>query len=94
MSVTQSSNLKLIKDPLIEPYFIQLDDYCYALHKSITAVESGKEYQQNIGFYSNLANCIKAMAKDESMKKSYNSLREYLDEYNSIVKRLESTLNI
>jgi hypothetical protein len=26
---------RYIKDPLIEPYYIQLDDYCYAVQKGI-----------------------------------------------------------
>ncbi len=58
---------RYIKDPLIEPYYIQLDDYCYAVQKGITAEESGKEYQQTLGYYTSLGNALDAIALYSSM---------------------------
>jgi len=83
------TSLKFIRDPLLEPYFIQLDDYCYAVHKTIVAQESGKEYSQALGFYKSIDGCLRAISRDKVMAKSYNSLREYIDEYKSIVSRLD-----
>lgn len=95
MSTTEkSSGIRYIKDPILEPYFIQLDDYCYTVQKIITAVESGKEYQQTLGFYNTLGGCLKAIAKNETGSKSYKSLKEYIEEYNQIVTRLEKMLVI
>jgi hypothetical protein len=53
MSKPSKSNLRFIKDPAIEPYYIQLDDYCYIAQKS-TYSEAGHEYQNTIGHYTTL----------------------------------------
>ena len=84
------TGIRYIKDPVLEPYFIQLDDYCYAVQEIIVAQESGKEYQNTLGFYSDFGSCLKAIAKSEVKKGSYESIKEFLEEYNKIVKKLES----
>ena len=85
---------RYIKDPLIEPYYIQLDDYCYAVHKGIIAEESGKEYQQTLGYYKNLGSALDAIAKDEAMKISYSTIQDYINQYNQIVNRLSQVIKI
>lgn len=84
------TGIRYIKDPILEPYFIQLDDYCYAVQEIIVAQESGKEYQNTLGFYSDFGSCLKAIAKSEVKKGSYESIKEFLEEYNKIIKKLES----
>lgn len=84
------TGIRYIKDPALEPYFIQLDDYCYAVQEIIVAQESGKEYQNTLGFYSDFGSCLKAIAKSKVKKSSYESVKEFLEEYNKIIKRLES----
>ena len=85
---------RYIKDPLIEPYYIQLDDYCYAVQKGITAEESGKEYQQTLGYYKTLGAALEAMAKDEAMSISYDTIQEFINQYNKIVGRLTQVIKI
>ena len=85
---------RYIKDPLIEPYYIQLDDYCYAVQKGITAEESGKEYQQTLGYYTSLGNALEAIAKDEAMSVSYDTIQDYINKYNQIVNRLSQVIKI
>ena len=85
---------RYIKDPLIEPYYIQLNDYCYAVHKGIIAEESGKEYQQTLGYYKNLGSALDAIAKDEAMKISYSTIQDYITQYNQIVNRLSQVIKI
>ena len=65
---TKPTGIRFIKDPALEPYYIQLDDYCYAVQEIIIAQESGKEYQNTLGFYTNFSNCLKAIAKDKVKK--------------------------
>ncbi len=55
MSKEKKTYTRYLKDPVLEPYYLQLDDYGYVLHKSITAGESGNDYSQVIGYYNNLA---------------------------------------
>ena len=85
---------RYIKDSLIEPYYIQLDDYCYAVQKGITAEESGKEYQQTLGYYKSLGNALEAIARDEAMGISYDTIQEYIDRYNQIVNRLSQVIKV
>jgi hypothetical protein len=82
------TGIRYIKDPALEPYFIQLDDYCYAVQEIIVAQESGKEYQNTLGFYSDFGSCLKAIAKSEVKKGSYESVKEFIKEYNKIIDRL------
>ena len=82
--------IRYIKDPKLEPFFIQLDDYCYAVHKMIVSQESGKEYQSTVGFYTNFDSALRAIAKNQVNSKSYESVSEFLTEYKSILKQLES----
>jgi len=88
------TGIRYIKDPALEPYFIQLDDYCYAVQQVITAQESGKEYQNTLGFYSDFSSCLKAIAKNEVKKGSYESIKEFLEEYNRIIEKLNSVTEL
>ena len=40
MAKPSKSNLRFIKDPVLAPYYIQLDDHCYIAQKS-TFSEAG-----------------------------------------------------
>jgi hypothetical protein len=94
MSKEKKTYTRYLKDPVLEPYFIQLDDYGYVLHKAITAGDSGKEYSQVIGYYNNLANVLKALAKNDSMSKNHDSIQSYIDNYESIINKLNQAYNI
>ena len=78
MAKPSKSNLRFIKDPSLEPYYIQLDDYCYIAQKS-TYSESGKEYQNTLGHFGKLSGCIEAIARDDAKSRSYDSIREFVD---------------
>lgn len=88
------SGIRFIKDPLLEPYYIQLDDYCYAVQQIIISQESGKEYQTTLGFYSDFGSCLKAIAKNEVKKGSYESIKDFLIEYNKIIDKLTSVTDL
>lgn len=85
---------RYIKDPLLEPYYIQLDDYCYAVQKGIKVEESGREYQQTLGYYVTLERALSAIAKDEAKNQSYNSLQGFIDKYNEVTNRLSKIINL
>jgi hypothetical protein len=94
MSKEKKTYTRYLKDPILEPYYLQLDDYGYVLHKGITAEESGKDYSQVIGYYNNLSGALKALAKNDSMSKSYDSIQVYIDNYESIINKLNQAYNI
>jgi hypothetical protein len=94
MSKEKKTYTRYLKDPVLEPYYLQLDDYGYVLHKSITAGESGNDYSQVIGYYNSLAGALKALAKNDTMSKNYDSLKNYIDSYESVINKLNQAYNI
>jgi len=47
-----------------------------------------------LGHYSNLANALRAIAKDKVNSKSYESLNEYINEYNSTINLITEKISI
>jgi len=91
MAKPSKSNLRFIKDPLLQPYYIQLDDYCYIAQKS-TYSDTGNEYQNTIGHYSTLGSCIEAIARDDAKSGNYNSLREFVERFEIKANELKTLL--
>lgn len=91
-SETKESNAKTITDPLIEPYYIAMDQYCLTVFETITPdpafTENGKNYFKPVGHYSNMGSALEAIAKKKVNSKSYNSIREYIKEYYQIIDTL------
>jgi len=92
MAKPSKSNLRFIKDPVLTPYYIQLDDYCYIAQKS-TFSEAGKEYQNTLGHYGKLSGCIEAIARDDAKSRSYDSLREFVERFETKAAELKNLLN-
>lgn len=85
----KESNAKTINDPLLEPYYISMDQYCYTLFEKITPEnEGGKDYFKSTGHYSNIGACLEALAKRKVNNKSYNSLCDFIKEYQEIINTL------
>ena len=87
------SNLRFIKDPVMYPYYIQLDDYCYIAQKS-TFSDAGHEYQNTIGHYSSLGGCLEAIARDDTKSKNYDSLREFVERFEIKVTEIKNTIRL
>jgi len=89
---------RTITDPVMEPYFISVDDNCMTVNIKVIPdaryTDSGKEYVKVIGHYSNLATALKSIAKDKTNSQSYDSLQDYMQEYNSITEKLIKATNI
>jgi hypothetical protein len=89
---TKESNAKTITDPLLEPYYIAMDQYCYTVFETITPdptfTENGKNYFKSVGHYSNVGDALNAIAKRKATSKSYNSIREFIEDYKQIIDSL------
>jgi len=89
---------RFITDPVMEPYFISMDDHCMTVNiKIIPDVrysDSGKEYTKIIGYYSNLGLALKSIAKNKINSKSYDSIKSYIDEYNTLIDSFTETITI
>lgn len=80
-----------IKDPLLEPFYVVKDSYCYTLHMKTktnpkyTVDGTSKDIVKTIGHFTDLASCLKRIAKEKvHFKREYNSVMEYVNEYNRI----------
>ena len=94
---TEKEYTRFINDPVMEPYFISMDDNCMTVNIKITPdarySDSGKEYNKIVGHYSNLGSALKSIAKDKANSKSYDSLQEYMSEYNNIINSFTDKFN-
>ncbi len=92
------SNIKTINDPLIEPYSIQIDQYCYTVLERITPdiryTSSGKEYIKPVGHYTNFNSCLEAIAKCKTNSKNYNSIKAFIKEYGIIKDEMKNLTHI
>ena len=93
MAKPSKSNLRFIKDPVLDPYYIQLDDHCFIAQK-LTTSESGKEYQNTIGHYSKLGACLEAIARDSAKSESYDSLREFVKQYEQKSEEIKNVIRL
>ena len=89
---------RFINDPVMEPYFISMDDNCMTVNIKITPdtrySDSGKEYTKVVGHYSNLASALKSIAKDKVNSKPYDSIQGYINEYQTVIDNLNNTIKI
>ena len=53
-----------------------------------------KEYQQTLGYYTSLSNALEAIARDEAMSVSYDTIQEFINTYNQIMNRLSKVIKI
>ena len=79
--------MSIIKDPLLEPFHIGKDRYCYTVFETVTpdpkyADENskGNTYEKSLGHHSHFGNALKAIAREKLHKneQDYNSIKEYI----------------
>ena len=97
----------IIKDPVLEPFYISKDQYCYTVVEVITPDEKnlgrfgnkgnkneGKDYEKSLGHYGNLAHALKSIAKHKLDKKpEYNSILEYINTWTEEKAAMKELLN-
>jgi hypothetical protein len=89
---------RYVKDPIMEPYFISMDDNCLTVNISVTPdarySDSTKEYTKVVGHYSNMASALKSIAQNKVNSQSYDSIKEYMATYTSLVEDFNKTFSI
>jgi len=94
---TEKDYTNTIIDPAMEPYFITMDNYCVTVNLKVTPdrryTESTKEFNKIISHHSSVGSAVKSIAKAKSNNQSYNSLKEYVDNYQNIVSKLIENTN-
>ena len=75
--------IRTIEDEIIDPYYITMDDYCYTLNEDLSK-NKDKTYTKKIGYYSNFDQLLERIATHKTNKRSYLSIREYIEQYREI----------
>ena len=95
---TEKEYTRFINDPLMDPYFISMDDNCMTVNIKVIPdsrySDSGKEYTKIVGHYSNLGSALKSIAKDKVNSKSYESLKDYIEEYHNVINSFTDKIKI
>ena len=94
----EESSIKTITDPVLEPYYIAMDEYNYTVQEIVTPnpkySETGKKYIKPVGHYSNFHACIATIVKRKVNTRSYTSLKEYVNEYKRVINELNEKFEL
>jgi hypothetical protein len=87
-----------IEDKELYPFKIQLDEHCYILIKEVFSdsnhhLSKGKSKPKDIvlGYYTNLSSLINFIVHNQTGEKSYDSIKEY---YNEFLKKQQKLTNL
>ena len=94
--------MTIIKDPVLEPYHITRDNNGFSVIETVTPQEKylekgskGKDYEKALFYPSTLGGCLKRIAELKlNTGREYQSIREYLDEFNTVYNEIKQTFNL
>ena len=101
-TVDTQSNVCIITDPAMDPFYISKDNSNFTVIEKTTVkrgfrgvVASGKDTENVIGYYSNFRNALNAIAKQKFYvnKGHYSSIKEYMDTWNTVKDGINNLLN-
>jgi len=90
MSEKKKTNYKVIKDPKLAPYHIQMDQYCYTVFKATAARKTGNLREVALGYPNNIARCFELILEDSVRDQNYESLQTYIEEMSTTINKLKS----
>jgi len=92
-----------IKDPILEPFYIGKDNYCYTVYEVVTPDaknlekgSEGKDYEKPVGHFSSFENALVAAAKAKlnNRTEAYKSVSGYLTEWRDIQEQIKQLVNV
>lgn len=97
----KTNSIKTISDPLLEPFFITRDDYCFTVNERIIpnkahfrSKEGGKEYFKPQGYYPKLEQALVKIAELKIYtEKELNSLQKLINKYLDIQIEIKTFIN-
>lgn len=99
--VSEYSTAITIKDPALEPYYIIKDSYCFTVHQNSMSnpnyTDDGvsKSYIKTLGHYVTLGAALKSITVEKMhFKKEYNSIKEFIKEYEQVQTTINKILDI
>lgn len=99
----ENSNYSIIKDPLMEPFYIQKDKYNFNVMEVTTPTrgfagkkaKEGKTVDKLVGHYTSFKNALNIISRKKfyENKGEYNSIKEYLESWTKLKDGMETLLN-
>lgn len=95
--------MTIIKDPILQPYFIQRDEHNYTVCEMVTPKrphytknKMGGDYEKALSFCGSFASALKYIAKRklDTNKSEYNSIQDYISNWKEITTQIEEKFNI
>ena len=85
----------VIVDAAMEPFFISKSSTGgFTVYERVIKGDNSTPYIKTICYPSNFSNALKKVAEEKlNIKKSYNSIKEYVDTYNNITKEMTDILS-
>lgn len=84
----------VIQDPVLEPYFIVSSTTGgYTVYERVSRGKDGKPYLRSVCYPSTFNHALKVIAKEKlstSGINQYNSIQEYIAQWNTITKSIEN----
>jgi hypothetical protein len=97
------SSMTMIKDPALEPYFIGKDSNSYTVYQLVlpgTNTGRGrktreKESIKTLSFHNDVSSALNSIAKLKvEQRPVFNSIREYIDAWESVRNEIKQMVNI
>jgi len=99
---TSNSVYVIIKDPLMEPYYIQKDATNFTVMKKVTPTRGfagkeakGEEIERTVAYFTSFRNALYRISKEKFSSHSgeYNTIQEYIQEWENIKNGIGNLLN-
>jgi len=88
----ERKKVSIINDPMIAPYYISKDEYNYTIYESVI---NAKSIDKMVGHYTSLSGALAKLSELQlNLKPQYDSIQEYIKEYNEKYNKLNQILNI
>lgn len=90
------ANDTIVEDPSMEPFFISKSTTGgFTVYERVIKGENDTPYIKTICYPANFAYALKTVAEEKlNMKKSYNTIKEYVDTYKSISKEMTNAVSL
>tara|TARA_R110000787_G_scaffold282238_1_gene394009 strand:- start:309 stop:665 length:357 start_codon:yes stop_codon:yes gene_type:complete len=99
---TNNPTHAIIRDPLMKPYYIQKDRYNYTVMEKITPTRGfagkeaiGKELERPVAYMTSFKSALWKISKLKfsTTKGEFNTLQEYIDEWDVVKEGIDDLLN-
>jgi hypothetical protein len=99
---TENEFVSTIKDPLIEPFYIQKDKYNFTVFEVTKPTRgfaggqvTGNNLEKFVGHYTSFTNALKSISKKKfyNNQNNYNSIKEYMNDWELLRDGIESLIN-